>query len=44
MNKGLKSSKVLFEEGFEVRPPDKIGAFVTALVLSPFEADRAMEE
>ena len=43
-NKSLGASKVLLEEGLKLWPHDGSGAFVAALVLSPFEADGTMEE
>ena len=44
VNKGLRASKVPTEEGFELRSNDRGGIFVAALVLSPFEADKATEK
>lgn len=43
VNKGLGVTKVFSEKHFEVRPFDKIGGFVVALILSPSEADGATE-
>ena len=44
VNKGLRASNVLSEEGFKFWPRDGNGAFVAALVLSLSEADRTMKE
>ena len=44
VNKGLRASEVLSEEGLEFWPRDRSGAFVAALVLSLSEADGATEE
>ena len=44
VNKSLRILKVLLEEGFKFWPYDWSGAWVAALMLSPSEADSAMEE
>ena len=44
VNKGLRASKVLSKEGFELKPRDRSGALVAVLVLSLSKADGATEE
>ena len=44
INKGLKISEVFLEESFEVRPRDRSGVLLAALVLGSPEADSAIEE
>ena len=43
-NKSLKASKVFPKKGLEVEQCDGSGVLVTALLLSPFEPDRAIEK
>ena len=44
VNKGLGTSEVLSEEGFELWPCNGSGALVAALVLGSSEADGTTEE
>ena len=44
IDKGLEVPKVLLEEVLELRPRNRSGAFVAALVLGPSEANGATEE
>ena len=44
INKGLGVPEVFSEEVFELKPHDRNGAFVAALVLGSSEADGATEE
>ena len=44
VNKDLRTSEVLSEEGLELLPRNGSGAFVVALVFSPSEADGTIEE
>ena len=44
INKSLWAFKILLEEYFEVGLHDESDVFVTALVFSPLDADKAIEE
>ena len=44
IDKGLEVPKVLLEEVLELRPRDRSGAFVAALMLGSSEADGGTEE